>query len=393
MAKKYPKIKRYKIHYKKPKRNFSVLKTLLFIVLIAALIFLAYSVAGPIKKLLTGELTSSSGASSSSSQITSQATVSSPSDTTSSVSSAPPVIETTVKAVALPREALLDSTKLAAFIEQAKASGYTAVVAPLKDQDGLIYYQSAVCEAKAMIENAVNAEELAKKIEDAGLIPIASVHTFEDRTATDKKKDNTFLLKGSTNTYWYNKSASQGGKPWLNPYKEAARSYNTAIVEELAKAGFREIILKSVQFPDVYSMSKAALPETPSFSDILNQYISEAKAAANKYQAKISVSYPSVGYWKAQPVAFGGEAGGLDADRISPVIRLADYGNKLTIGESVLDDPVNNADAALKMILNEIRVKTSSKRPEIVPILSASEVNEALIQALTDAGITDYIVE
>lgn len=386
MAKKYPKIKRHKIHYRKSRKNISILKTVLFIVLIAVLVFLAYSVAGPIKKLLTGEL-SSSDAPVSSSQIDSSAT-----DTVSSTPSEPPVTVTAVKAVTLPQDTLLDSTKLTAFLEKAKTDGYTAVVAQLKDQEGLIYYQSEAGEAKAVIADAINAEELAKKIEDAGLIPFASVHTFKDKTAANKSRDNTFMVKDSTYT-WFDKSANEGGKPWLNPYKEAARSYNTAIIEELAKAGFKEIILKSVQFPDVYSMSKAVLPASPSLSETLSQYISEAEAAANKYQAKISVSYPSAGYWNAQKIAFGGEAGAISANRISPVIRFADFGSKLTIGEAALDNPASDPAAALNMILTEIQVKTSSQKPKIIPILSASEANTALLQALEEAGISDYIVE
>ena len=386
MAKKYPKIKRHKIHYKKSRKNISILKTILFIVLIAALVFLAYSVAGPIKKLFTGELTSSSDAPPSGSQ-----TVSSVPDT-SSVSSEPPVTETAVKAITLPQDILLDSARLSSFLEQAKTDGYTAVMAQLKDEEGLIYYQSAAGAENAVVPNAVNAAELAKKIKDAGLTPIASVHTFKDKTAANKSRDNTFMVKDSTYT-WFDKSANEGGKPWLNPYKDAARSYNTALIEELAQAGFEEIVLKSVQFPDVYSMSKAVLPASPSFSEMLSQYVSEAEAAAAKYQAKISVSYSSASYWTAQKVPLGGEAGAVTAKRISPVIRFADYGGSLTIGEAVLENPASDPVAALRMILTEIQVKTSAQKPEIIPILSANEVNDVLLATLEQLGISNYIVE
>ncbi len=388
MAKKYRKIKRRKIHYRRSRKKFSVLKTVLFIVLIAVLVFLAYSVAGPIKQLLTGELASSEP-SASGSQSSASAVVS---DVTSTTPSTPEVTETSTKAITLSQEVLLDSTRLSAFLEEAKAEGYTAVVAPLKDADGMLFYQSAVVEPKAIASNAVNAEALAKQISGAGLTPLASVHTFQDKTAPNKVKDNTFMIKDSTYT-WFDKSASAGGKPWLNPYKSAARSYNTAIVEELTKAGFREIILKSVQFPEVYSMSKADLPTSPSFNEILGQYIAEAAAVAKKHQANITVSYPSVGYWTEEKVTFGGFAGDIKADRISPVIRLSEYGSKLTIGETVLENPANDPAAALKLVLAELQVRTSSTRPKIIPIVLASEASDTLLQALKSAGISDYIVE
>ena len=48
------------------------------------------------------------------------------------------------------------------------------------------------------------------------------------------------MVKNSTYT-WFDRAASDGGKPWLNPYKESARNYNLTIVEDLAKAGFKRL--------------------------------------------------------------------------------------------------------------------------------------------------------
>ena len=45
------------------------------------------------------------------------------------------------------------------------------------------------------------------------------------------------------------------------------------------------------------------------------------------------------------------------------------------------------------MILTEIQVKTSAQKPEIIPILSANEVNDVLLATLEQLGISNYIVE
>ena len=388
---KYRKIKRHKIKYTRHRKKNSVLKTVLFIILLGVLVFLAYSVAGPIKKLFTGELTTSD-----TSSVSSVTSDSPSSDIVSDTSSAVVPSETeTLKAITMPTDTILDAAKQDAFLSEAKAKGYQAVLVELKDDSGMIYFRSSVSAIngdKAIAENAVSAETLAKKLQDAGMVPVAAVHTFKDKTAPDKTKDNTFMVKNSTYT-WFDRAASDGGKPWLNPYKESARNYNLTIVEDLAKAGFKEIILKSVHFPEINSMNKAQLDTSVSISEILNQYVASAQAAAAKYHAKIAVSYNAVGYWTEKKVTYGGEAGSIKADAIAPVIRIADYGNKLTFGETVIESPQQNINAAVKAVIAQIQAKTAGQKPDIIPIIASGQNTDEIVKALAEAGINSYVVE
>ncbi|MBS5660950.1 MAG: hypothetical protein KHW79_06675 [Clostridiales bacterium] len=367
------------------------MKTVLFIILLGVLVFLAYSVAGPIKKLFTGELTTSD-----TSSVSSVTSDSPSSDIVSDTSSAVVPSETeTLKAITMPTDTILDAAKQDAFLSEAKAKGYQAVLVELKDDSGMIYFRSSVSAIngdKAIAENAVSAETLAKKLQDAGMVPVAAVHTFKDKTAPDKTKDNTFMVKNSTYT-WFDRAASDGGKPWLNPYKESARNYNLTIVEDLAKAGFKEIILKSVHFPEINSMNKAQLDTSVSISEILNQYVASAQAAAAKYHAKIAVSYNAVGYWTEKKVTYGGEAGSIKADAIAPVIRIADYGNKLTFGETVIESPQQNINAAVKAVIAQIQAKTAGQKPDIIPIIASGQNTDEIVKALAEAGINSYVVE
>lgn len=388
---KYRKIKRHKIKYTRHRKKNSVLKTVLFIILLGVLVFLAYSVAGPIKKLFTGELTTSD-----TSSVSSVTSDSPSSDIVSDTSSAVVPSETeTLKAITMPTDTILDAAKQDAFLSEAKAKGYQAVLVELKDDSGMIYFRSSVSAIngdKAIAENAVSAETLAKKLQDAGMVPVAAVHTFKDKTAPDKTKDNTFMVKNSTYT-WFDRAASDGGKPWLNPYKESARNYNLTIVEDLAKAGFKEIILKSVHFPEINSMNKAQIDTSVSISEILNQYVASVQAAAAKYHAKIAVSYNAVGYWTEKKVTYGGEAGSIKADAIAPVIRIADYGNKLTFGETVIESPQQNINAAVKAVIAQIQAKTAGQKPDIIPIIASGQNTDEIVKALAEAGINSYVVE
>ena len=63
------------------------------------------------------------------------------------------------------------------------------------------------------------------------------------------------------------------------------------VVEELAKAGFSGIMLRTVQLPEVRGMSQANVDTAPvSIANILSQYITEAATAAQQFHAKVSVS-------------------------------------------------------------------------------------------------------
>lgn len=388
---KYRKIKRHKIKYTRRRKKNSVLKTILFIILLGVLVFLAYSVAGPIKKLFTGELTRSD-----TSSVSSAVSDLSSSDVASDTSSNTVPSETeNLKAIAMPLDTVLDTAKQDAFLSEAKAKGYQAVSVEWKNDVGVIYFPSSVSAIngnRAIAENAVSADALAKKIQDAGMVPVAAVHTFKDKTAPDKAKDNTFMVKNSTYT-WFDRAANDGGKPWLDPYKESARNYNLMIVEDLAKAGFKEIILKSVNFPETNSMNKAQLDTSVSFSEILSQYVASAQETAAKYHAKVAVSYNATGYWIEKKVTYGGEAGGIKADAIAPVIRMSDYGNKLTFGETVIDNPRENINTAVKAVIAQIQAKTADQKPEIIPIVASGQNTDEIVKALAEAGIKNYIVE
>ena len=164
-------------------------------------------------------------------------------------------------------------------------------------------------------------------------------------------------------------------------------------MEDLAKAGFKEIILKSVHFPEINSMNKAQLDTSVSISEILNQYVASAQAAAAKYHAKIAVSYNAVGYWTEKKVTYGGEAGSIKADAIAPVIRIADYGNKLTFGETVIESPQQNINAAVKAVIAQIQAKTAGQKPDIIPIIASGQNTDEIVKALAEAGINSYVVE
>ncbi len=389
MAKKYRKLKKRKIHYKKQSDRSRVIKTILFIALLLVLVFLAYSVAGPIKEMLSGGLQTPSEPTAPSSISGSQST------TASETVSSQPTAETGIRATVMSIQTALDATKRDAFLAQVKQDGYTAVMVELKDAAGKVWFSSdavaSLC-ATAVAENGLSAKELAAAIRSAGLTPIASLHIFRDQTAPHKSKDNTFLVTGSNSTWWDN-SADKGGKPWLNPHKEVARAYNVTVVGEVAKAGFAQIVLRSVQFPDISYKPRTDMSGTKSTAEILSQFIAEAAAAAEKNGAQVTAAYDSAAYWTPHEISYGGEASAIQAKTLSPILSLADYGAKLTIGETVIENPSQDPQKTVCTVIETIRQKTAQQNPQLIPILSSDDNLEASIAALKTLGIQNYIVE
>ena len=181
------------MRYGRRKNRKKTVKTILFIVLLLVLMFLAYSVVDPVKKLLSGELGTSSSAQTSSQTVSKGDAVSS-----EIVSSEPEAVAITLKATSMSIATAKDQTKCNEFLTKAKADGYTAVMIELKDQNGKIWFHSealaGLCK-EAVQENSLSAQELAEKIKASVLsapnydakLPIFTVSCLEDAVKTAYK--------------------------------------------------------------------------------------------------------------------------------------------------------------------------------------------------------------
>lgn len=312
------------------RRKKRVRNTIIFIILIALLVFLGYSMAGPLKNLLKGQKTELPGSSSvpASSHITSSA-IAKPEKKPSLVSD---IAEVSV--AYMPREVAADETRLSVYLENIKKFGYNTVVIELKDDTGNIYFA-----AKNEMANTVGAvspapldvTSLVTKIKEAGLIPVAEIHAFKDKTAT-KNGDAKIKYKGKEGWSWFD---AANGKPWLNPYSDAAQGYITALSLELVDLGFENVMVSSIMFPQVFGFKSADFgpkEQTVSHADILAQYTATLKTALNEKGATLLLSYDGAQAQKENNVVYGSANPVLkfSADVFVPAVSLsADNGVEL----------------------------------------------------------------
>lgn len=383
------KIKRYKSIYRSrysTKRK--VLKIVGFTVIVAAVVFIGYSVAGPFMDFINGRIEPSLPSEDSSLD-------SSVSDTSSDASSEneTPITEEQLQAVILPIETARDSAALSTFLSSAKSEGANAVVLELKDTEGILWYHSSVPQAEeygAVSDSAVEIAPIVETIKAAGLKPVAKLSAFMDKTAPNVSRNNGYLYE-DTNSAWWDNAVDRGGKPWLNPYKQAACDYLLALQTELISEGFDTILWHKVEFPEVRALSSANMgseAEGITQQQALNNFIEQCQTQAEEKGATVFISYPVSAAFGFNESWFGGDPSGLTAENVAPELDLSTFGGSLQIGDTTID--FNDTEQALNQILSAYLAKAVNAG-RIVPVITDESIKTAVLNSLSSLQIEEYI--
>lgn len=215
--------------------------------------------------------------------VSSQQPVSSQEEVSSIEEEKSPALQAEYSAYVSAEELLQNKATLPSFMQEIKAQGYTAVTIELKPVSGMLAYSSKAADAVkygAVTENADTLLNIIKAVKDAGLTPIASISTLKDQSLPHVSRNNSYAYSTQLSTNWLDDSLARDGKPWLNPYMDAARSYLCEIAKEIDTAGFKIIILENVMFPDKNTKGMNTILTEPSREQILLQTVNEITAAA-----------------------------------------------------------------------------------------------------------------
>lgn len=169
----------------------------------------------------------------------------------------------------------------AAFQSQQNAEPDSyAVSVTLKGTGGTVYFDSAT----AMVGTVALGEDTAQAlslINGAGYDTIARISCFHDSKAANAGVE-TMGLKNTGGFIFYDGQNSQ----WLDPGKEAARTYLMEIIRETATLGFDEILLTDVSYPTEgkldkidYTCDLPGIMAENGRQDILAQFLRDVRAA------------------------------------------------------------------------------------------------------------------
>lgn len=382
-------------------------KALFMIIILAALVFVGYSVGQPIYKYFSER----------SDKDSSEETVPwtppvMPDDTDSTGGETADVPEESTvisennsenrkldfSAYQLPETALASDTDLRNALESAKGSGYTAVVVTLKAEGGKIYYKTnsqMALSADGAVVGDMYAGQISSMIKNAGFTPIAKVNLLEDHNWYGEYKTGAYRFEGSTST-WLDDSAANGGKPWLSPFDTDTQSYAAYLANEVSGAGFDYVIFEGIVFP-------------PFRNSDLN-YVGALVKDPAKYKTLISIADISAKAAEANGssvmvTASAGEIISGKSDLFKPAeltvktVSVEYFPNELENtalinGEEIAISELTAYDKA-KTVFTEIK-RLAGDDIKIVPALKQTDFSQAdfseTISAFMDLGFTSYII-
>ncbi|MCS6937414.1 MAG: putative glycoside hydrolase [Candidatus Bipolaricaulota bacterium] len=151
--------------------------------------------------------------------------------------SAPAVAGPYIRGVYLPANVAAHPKRLQEITQKARRIGFNALVIDVKDNHGLVYYDTKVpLAAQIGARNPLlKLEELLPSLRSQGFYLIARQVLFYD----PKVARHLDALK----------TEREPGR-WVSPAEERVQRYNLAIAEEVAALGFDEIQFDYVRWPD-----------------------------------------------------------------------------------------------------------------------------------------------
>ncbi len=193
-----------------------------------------------------------------------------------------------------------DSSGWAQQVTQAKAQGANAFAVTVKDSDGSLHYLSQAGQSADTLSSDAQAsdEAIRSLLAEEDVYAVARVSCFRDSLRARNAVEE-MGLKNTGGYIFYDGN----NENWLDPAKEAARTYLCEIIQECADLGFDEILLTDVGYPTVGKLNKVD-DGGADRSAMLKAFLEEAAAAVPE-GVKLSVELPAETISGAEPADGG----------------------------------------------------------------------------------------
>lgn len=249
------KIKRSRVNLypKRKTKTQKILGTVFLVIVILGIVFLGYCLASPLLEYIEKNF----GTGQSDEPVWTP-----PQESTSAVSeTAEPTAEAVTEeqlgtagkgyTASVPSSALANSASLSAFAAKSAAEGYTSAMVQLKDSSGNLRYLSSIeaVQDTEIIIGTLTAEEISRILREKGITPVAAVSVLADNAGCAANPDMSYKITDEENMSWLDYTYEHPIR-WSDPASEAAAAYNREVYNELKAAGFEEIILSDIIFPD-----------------------------------------------------------------------------------------------------------------------------------------------
>ncbi len=294
-----------------------------------------------------------------------------------------PVNSDSLVSVEAPASSLANRSSLAAVLAKAKAGGYNSVVLQLKDRNGMFRYKTTIegIAGSDLDAGAMTLDEIMTLFRENELIPVAEIAVLSDEKGCALFTDMSYKCIDSPEVSWLDYSQSPPRR-WANPDSDATREYFAKVTTELALAGFENILITDVTFPD--------------FQHYDAEYIAARYFADDRYKYLYNViKSGNIIEMKASDVI--GDKYGRSAECLTDVSQLHDNSVALIISRD--DLPTSAGYPADTKTLTETVTALAEKKCKglkIVPVIDSSGFDDAertkIVSALGALGYDSYIM-
>ncbi len=258
-----------------------------------------------------------------------------------------------IRGIYLDNAILDDTSEFDKALESAAKNGFNAIVLDFKTSEGFLTYDSELISYSGKDEHNIINQSNISRIKNRGFLVVARIFCFEDSIAPQRL--NAYVYENAERTkIWFDDSAINNGKVWLNPNNANSVSYLTNVVREVVSLGADCIYLESVQFPigredsvPVFSSDDANLNRNL----VLMQFLEKVVSVADKRPVILSVPLEATADGNAEK--WGGTLFDTPAQICSPQINPLEDGNYITFIENnyiVLNDKAKNNYSTVKVV-------------------------------------------
>lgn len=315
--------------------------------------------------------------------------------------------ENNAKKAAGLKEVAEQANKFERIIGIAVGTEINGLVINVKDDNGLMTYDSNVKIVQEMNQNTPipikDIKGMLKILQDYDIYTIGRIVTFKDKNFAEHKPAHAIQLKsGGT---WYDKNSNN--VPWVNPFDKYVWDYNIAIAKEAALMGFDEIQFDYVRFPDgaKYYNQITEFPgrNNRDKDEAIAEFLKYSKEELEPYNINIGADVFGIitRTWDDFPEDIGQSwiLMGEHVDNIAPMI----YPSHYSTGWYNLENPNANPYLVVKGSMQEALEKNSSmENPSVIRpwiqdfdwegIEYGPKEVRAQIIAAKELGINEYMI-
>nr|WP_246396025.1 putative glycoside hydrolase [Gluconacetobacter tumulisoli] len=250
-----------------------------------------------------------------------------------------PLVPFAPRALYLSSYGVGSATLRGAVLALIRDAGLNAVVVDVKGDRGLVPYPSAIPLAGAIGARAMTTipdlAALVAMLHGRGLYAIARIVVFRDLPLASGRPDLAVRRADGAPL------RDREGMAWTDPFQPAVRAYNIDIAVEAARAGFDEIQLDYVRFPDGPAQLRFLVPATQaSRLAAIAGFLAEARGRLLPYNVYLAADIFGYVCWNLDDTGIGQRLAELapHVDYLSPML----YPSGFLFGIPGYRDPVGH---------------------------------------------------